>query len=88
MKLGDNIVVVEIKSDGEDSEENRAKYNCARQHFEDLNTELKALDVKQKYYFHFLSPASYPEFTQYLADGRLFAGKFKSELEYLLEKED
>ena len=88
LKLGDNIVVVEIKSDGEDSEENRAKYNCARQHFEDLNTELKALDVKQKYYFHFLSPASYPEFTQHLVDGRLFAGKFKSELEYLLEKEE
>ena len=32
-----------------------------------------------------VSPASYPEFTQHLIDGRLFDGKFKSELEYLLE---
>jgi len=33
-----------------------------------------------------LSPASYSEFRQYLIDGRLFKGEFRSELEDLLEK--
>ena len=86
LKIGDNIVVVEIKSNGDDSEENKAKYRWAKKHFEDLNTELKNAKIKQKYFFHFLSPASYSEFTQYLIDGRLFRGEFKSELEDLLEK--
>ncbi|HNU96381.1 MAG TPA: DEAD/DEAH box helicase family protein [Candidatus Magasanikbacteria bacterium] len=86
LKLGENIVVVEIKSDGDDSEENKAKYRWAKKHFEDLNAELKNAKIKQKYFFHFLSPASYSEFTQYLIDGRLFKGEFRSELEDLLEK--
>ena len=86
MKLGENIVVVEIKSDGDDSEENKAKYRWAKNHFEDLNEELKKAKIKQKYFFHFLSPASYSEFTEYLIDGRLFKGEFRSELEDLLEK--
>jgi len=86
LKLGENIVVVEIKSDGDDSEENKAKYRWAKNHFEDLNEELKKAKIKQKYFFHFLSPASYSEFTEYLIDGRLFKGEFRSELEDLLEK--
>ena len=86
LKIGDNIVVVEIKSDGEDSEENKAKYEWALEYFADLNSELKKDKIKQRYFFHFLSPASYPEFMQHLIDGRLFTTKFKSELEYLLER--
>lgn len=86
LKLGEDIVVVEIKSDGDDSEENKAKYLWAKKHFEDLNKELKDAKVKQKYFFHFLSPASYSEFTEYLIDGRLFKGEFRSNLEDLLEK--
>ena len=86
LKLGENIVVVEIKSDGDDSEENKAKYRWAKNHFEDLNEELKKAKIKQKYFFHFLSPASYSEFTEYLIDGRLFKGEFRSTLEDLLEK--
>ena len=54
LKLGENIVVVEIKSDGDDSEENKAKYRWAKKHFEDLNAELKNAKIKQKYFFHFL----------------------------------
>jgi type III restriction enzyme len=86
LKLGEDIVVVEIKSNGDDSEENKAKYRWAKKHFEDLNKELKDAKVKQKYFFHFLSPASYSEFTEYLIDGRLFKGEFRSNLEDLLEK--
>ncbi|MFH1744710.1 MAG: DEAD/DEAH box helicase family protein [bacterium] len=86
LKLGENIVVVEIKSDGDDSEENKAKYRWAKKHFEDLNEELKKPKIKQKYFFHFLSPESYSEFIQYLSDGRLFKNEFRSKLEDLLEK--
>jgi len=86
LKVGDNIVVVEIKSDSEDSEENRAKYEYSREYFDDLNKELKKNGIKQRYYFHFLSPESYSEFTEYLIDGRLFKGEFRSTLEELLEK--
>jgi len=85
LKLGKNVVVVEIKSDGDDSEENKAKYRWAKKHFEYLNEELKKAKIKQKYFFHFLSPESYSEFTEYLIDGRLFKGEFRSTLEDLLE---
>jgi type III restriction enzyme len=85
LKLGENIIVVEIKSDGDDSEENKAKYRWAKKHFEDLNNELKKAKIKQKYFFHFLSPKSYSEFIEYLIDGRLFKGEFRSSIEDLLE---
>ncbi len=86
LKIGENIIVVEIKSDGDDSEENKEKYRWAKKHFEDLNEELKKAKIKQKYFFHFLSPESYSEFTEYLLDGRLFKDEFRSMLEDLLEK--
>lgn len=85
LKVGENIVVVEIKSDGDDSEENKAKYRWMKKHFEDLNEELKNAKIRQKYFPHFLSPGSYSEFIKYLIDGRLFKGEFRSTLEDLLE---
>jgi len=77
----DFIIVVEIKADGDDCVENKAKLRWANQHFEDLNNELKVMGIKQKYIFHFLSPNSYPEFFEYLKDGRLIKGVFRSDLE-------
>ena len=85
LKLGDNIVVVEIKSDDDASDENKAKYRWAKEHFKTLNEELKKNGVKQQYFFHFLSPASYDEFADYLLDGRLLRGEFRSALEDKLE---
>ena len=87
LKFGENIVVVEIKSDDDDSDENKAKHRWAKSHFESLNEELKKAKIKQKYFFHFLSPTSYAEFTEYLLDGRLFKGEFRSKLESQLEGE-
>ncbi|MBP2070730.1 DEAD/DEAH box helicase family protein [Thermoanaerobacterium butyriciformans] len=81
------FIVVEIKSDGDDSEENKAKYKYAKEHFERLNSLLQEKGIKQKYIFHFLSPKSYPEFFEYLKDSRLIEEKFKSEIENLLENE-
>ena len=86
LKIGNNIVVVEIKSDGDDSEENKVKYRWAKKYFENLNEELKKAKINQRYFFHFLSPESYSEFAEYLIDGRLLKEKFKSKVEYLLEK--
>ena len=80
------IIVVEIKIDNDDSQENRAKLRYAKQHFVDLNDELKLKGVKQQYLFHFLSPENYTEFFDYLKNGELIKGNFRSELEDLLEK--
>jgi len=85
LKFGDNIVVVEIKSDDDDSDENKAKYRWAKNHFKVLNDELKKSKIKQRYFFHFLSPKSYAEFTDYLLDGRLFKDEFRSALEDKLD---
>ena len=87
LKLGENIVVVEIKSDGDDSEENKAKYRWAKRHFVDLNEELKKAGIRQRYFLHFLSPNTYSEFFAYLCDNRVFEEKFRSDLEELLDKD-
>lgn len=81
------IIVVETKADGDASEENKAKYRYAKQHFTDLNEELDQQGIAQKYLFHFLSPESYDVFFKSLRDGNLAEGKFKGELELLLEAE-
>lgn len=86
LRSSNNIIVIEIKSDGDDSEENKAKYRWGKRHFEDLNEELNKANINQKYFFHFLSPKSYSEFQEYLIDGRLFRGEFRSAIEDLLEK--
>src|SRR5665648_130145 len=87
LKLGENIVVIEIKSDGDDSEENKAKYRWAKKHFEDLNEELKKSKINQRYFLHFLSPNSYAEFVEYFCDNRVFDKKFRSKLEDLLDRD-
>ena len=81
LKFSNNIIVVEIKSDYDNSDENKAKYRWAKEHFEKLNIELEKNKIKQRYFFHFLSPINYSEFTKYLLDGRLFKGEFRSALE-------
>lgn len=77
----DYIVVVEIKADNDDSDENKAKLRWTRQHFNDLNEELEKAGINQRYIFHFLSPNSYSEFFKYLRDGRLLKGVFRSDIE-------
>lgn len=81
------FVVIEIKADKDDSEENRAKYKYAKEHFERLNQKLEESGIKQKYIFHFLSPDGYTTFFEYLKDGRILEGqeKFRCALENLLE---
>jgi type III restriction enzyme len=81
----DFISVVEIKSDGDDSYENKQKWKYATDHFKELNNQLKEESIKQQYFFNFLSPKSYSVYFDYLQDGRLTNGQFKSDLDVLLE---
>ncbi|MDD2753856.1 MAG: DEAD/DEAH box helicase family protein [Candidatus Portnoybacteria bacterium] len=82
-----HFIIVEVKSDGDISDENKAKYKYAKKHFNKLNTELKALSVDQTYHFHFVSPNSYDTFFEYLNNGYLICGLFRSDLEGKLEEE-
>ena len=75
IRVGDNILVVEIKEDRDTSPENRAKLKYAREHFGRVN----GLQSKQRYYFKFLSPESYNVFFQKLRGGEY--REFTSELE-------
>lgn len=81
-------LVVEIKEDKDDSEENKAKNRYARQHFEELNHRLEAAGEKERYLFHFLSPNGYTAFFDQLRSGTILEGPdtFKCELELLLEE--
>lgn len=80
-------IVIEIKSDGDDCEENKAKYKYGLEHFQNLNEILEEIGENEEYIFHFLSPNSYPEFFDYLKNGKLLDGqsKFRCELENLLQ---
>jgi len=86
----DYFVVIEIKADRDNSEENKAKYKYAKDHFARLNQKLEESGVRQKYLFHFLSPGGYATFFEYLKDGRILSGQenFRCELENLLEEVD
>ncbi|MDI9356023.1 MAG: restriction endonuclease subunit R, partial [Chitinophagaceae bacterium] len=75
------ISVVEIKSDNDNSDENKAKNKYAIEHFNELNKQLEENEIKQKYIFNFLSPTNYSDYFTYLRDKRLLDGKYKSELD-------
>ena len=81
-------LVIEIKADKDDCDENKAKYKYALEHFERLNEKLEEQSIKEKYIFHFLSPNGYTEFFDYLKNDTLLEGqdKFRCELENLLEE--
>jgi type III restriction enzyme len=81
-----HFIVVETKFDGDVTPENKAKMKYAKQHFENLNAELKSRKIKEVYRFHFLSPSSFIVFFDYLRNGQLLNGNFRSELEIKLEE--
>lgn len=83
-----HFITLETKADDDIKPENKAKFKYARQHFENLNGELKTRNIKEVYHFHFLSPNSYIVFFDHLRDGRLLENKFRSELEDKLESEE
>jgi type III restriction enzyme len=75
IKIGKDIFVVEIKSDEDVTEENRAKLKYAAQHFNELNRKQK----KFKYHFKFLSPQDFQLFFEAIKKGT--CAKYTSNLE-------
>jgi type III restriction enzyme len=71
MRGQNEILVVEIKDDGDDSNRNRAKCRDGLVHFETLNQRLEAAGEPWRYHFYFLSPEDYTEFF-----GQMRAKKF------------
>ena len=67
IKLADQavVLVVELKDDGDFSDENRAKLRFAREHFERINQRQSELT----YHMMFLSPSSYDAFFTAVKDG-------------------
>ncbi|MDP2156872.1 MAG: hypothetical protein Q8K68_04085 [Nitrospirota bacterium] len=57
-----DILVVEIKAEGDDSNRNRAKCRDGLKHFDILNARLVELGEPWRYYFYFLSPEDYTSF--------------------------
>ena len=64
------VLVVEIKKDGDSSQRNKAKYRDGKIHFEELNKKLEEKKFNWKYYFYFLSPEDITEFFQALRESR------------------
>jgi type III restriction enzyme len=58
IKIGNDIVVIEIKSDDDVNIINKAKMKFAERHFQELNR----MNLTQKYYFKFLTPKDYSPF--------------------------
>jgi type III restriction enzyme len=58
IKIKNDILVIEIKSDADITEVNKAKSKHANIHFQELNDR----KLKQKYHFKFLSPKDYTSF--------------------------
>jgi type III restriction enzyme len=81
IKIGRDILIVEIKTDTDISIENKAKLKYASQHFNRLNK----LQSEYRYYFKFLSPSSYDLFFQELREGKYktFKSKIEAEIEEL-----
>ncbi|MDZ4712937.1 MAG: DEAD/DEAH box helicase family protein [bacterium] len=88
MKDITHFVIVETKADADVTQENKAKLKYAKLHFQNLNVELAARKIKEVYHFHYLSPSDYIVFFEYLRNGQLLEGNFKSELENNLESEE
>ena len=72
LKLRDRneILVVEMKADGDTGQKNKAKYRDGMVHFETLNSSLQSDGKDWVYRFYFLSPEDIPEFFQAIKDNR------------------
>ncbi|WP_411727782.1 DEAD/DEAH box helicase family protein [Methyloglobulus sp.] len=64
------VLVVEIKADGDDSNKNKAKLREGKKHFAELNRKLQEDGGNWTYFFYFLSPEDYSHFFNAVKDGR------------------
>ena len=68
-----DILVVEVKMEGDDTERNKAKYRDGGKHFETLNAKLAEKKEPWRYHFYFLSPEDYTSFFEQVRSGK-YAG--------------
>jgi type III restriction enzyme len=64
------ILVVEMKADGDTAQKNKAKYRDGKAHFKALNEKLHDDGIKWIYHFYFLSPEDITEFFQAVRESR------------------
>jgi len=85
IKVGNDILVIEIKQDGDLSAENKAKLRYAKEHFK----RVSGLQSEQRYYFKFLSPESYDLLFQRLREGKYqdFTARLEAGLDELSEQD-
>ena len=70
LKDSNDVLVVEIKQDGDDTNRNKAKYRDGKAHFKRLNTDLEEAGEPWQYHFFFLSPEDYTGFFARICDGK------------------
>lgn len=70
LKSKNEVLVIEMKADGDTNQKNKAKYRDGKKHFEALNFKLKEDEIDWVYYFYFLSPEDITEFFQAIKDNR------------------
>jgi len=75
MRLKKEILVVEMKADGDTNQKNRAKFRDGKDHFRALNVKLKESKIDWIYCFYFLSPEDITEFFQAVKDNRYASWK-------------
>jgi type III restriction enzyme len=68
-----DILVVEVKSEGDDSNRNKAKCRDGLKHFATLNARIIEAGEQWRYHFYFLSPEDYTSFLQQVRD-KTYAG--------------
>ena len=78
IKIGNDILVVEIKGDEDITEVNKGKLKYAKKHFQEINKKQK----KFRYYFKFLSPEDYTSFFDSIKNGtyRDYVSNLEAEL--------
>jgi type III restriction enzyme len=65
-----DILVIEVKAEGDDSNRNRAKCRDGLRHSEVLNERLLKMKEPWRYHFYFLSPEDYTHFFEKVRDGK------------------
>jgi len=70
LKDSHDVLAVEIKQDGDDSNRNKAKFRDGKAHFERLNAVLKEAGEPWCYHFYFLSPDDYVGFFDQIRKGK------------------
>jgi len=81
----ENCLVEKLQEKTSDiAKENKAKYNYAKKHFENLNNILKKKKIKTKYFFTYLTPKDFGKFFEYLKQVKI--EKFNSEINIALEE--